>query len=67
MNKYFTYYELIYASNEVIKKDCMVIETDNLNDELLHKKKLEIESKFQYSDDEKRRAAHVVFVNIVKL
>lgn len=66
-NKYFLYYELIYRPNEVIGKDCTIIETENLNDELLHKKKLEIESKFQYSTDEKRREAHVVFVNIVKL
>ena len=66
-NKYFLYYELVYRSNEVIGKDCTIIEAENLNDELLHKKKLEIESKFQYSTDEKRRNAHVVFVNIVKL
>ena len=66
-NKYFLYYELVYRSNEVIGKDCTIIETYNLNDELLHKKKLEIESKFQYSTDEKRRNAKVVFVNIVKL
>lgn len=66
-NKYFLYYELVYRSNEVISKDCTIIETDDINDELLHKKKLEIESKFQYSTDEKRRNAHVVFVNIVKL
>ena len=66
-NKYFLYYELIYRSNEVIGKDCTIIEVENLNDELLHKKKLEIESKFQYSTDEKRRNAKVVFVNIVKL
>lgn len=66
-NKYFLYYELVYRSNEVIGKDCTIIETENLNDELLHKKKLEIESKFQYSTDEKRRNAKVVFVNIVKL
>ena len=66
-NKYFLYYELVYRSNEVISKDCTIIETDNLDDELLHKKKLEIESKFQYSTDEKRRNAKVVFVNIVKL
>ena len=66
-NKYFLYYELVYKSNEVISKDCTIIEAEDLNDELLHKKKLEIESKFQYSTDEKRRNAHVVFVNIVKL
>ena len=45
MNKYFLYYELVYRSNEVIGKDCTIIEAENLNDELLHKKKLEIESK----------------------
>ena len=66
-NKYFLYYELVYRSNEVINKDCTIIEAEDLNDELLHMKKLEIESKFQYSTDEKRRNAHVVFVNIVKL
>ena len=57
----------IIAFNEVIGKDCTIIEVENLNDELLHKKKLEIESKFQYSTEEKRRNAKVVFVNIVKL
>lgn len=66
-NKYFLYYELIYRSNEVMDKDYTIIEAEDLNDELLHMKKLEIESKFQYSTDEKRRDAHVVFVNIVKL
>lgn len=66
-NKYFLYYELVYRSNEVIGKDCTIIEADDINDELLHKKKLEIKGKFQYSTDEKRRNAHVVFVNIVKL
>lgn len=67
MNKYFIYYEIIYCMSEVSYKNSFILETDNLNDELLHKKKLEIESKFQYSTDEKRRNAHVVFVNIVKL
>ena len=67
MNKYFIYYELIYGTSEVVYKDSFIFETDDLTNEKLHKKKIEIESKFQYSTDEKRRNAHVVFVNIVKL
>lgn len=67
MNKYFIYYELIYGTSEVVYKDSFIFETDDLTNEKLHKKTIEIENRFRGYSDERFRFSNVVFVNIVKL
>ena len=67
MNKYFIYYELIYGTSEVVYKDSFIFETDNLTNEKLLKKAIEIENRFRGYSDERFRFSNVVFVNIVKL
>lgn len=66
-NKYFIYYELIYGTSEVVYKDSFIFETDDLTNEKLHKKAIEIENRFRGYSDERFRFSNVVFVNIVKL
>ena len=67
MNKYFLYYELIYGTSEVVYKDSFIFETDDLTNEKLHEKAIEIENRFRGYSDERFRFSNVVFVNIVKL